>query len=72
MQGMIIVAFGTSFGAAEELLEVADSVGAVVKDGSGQSGVGTGSIEHFEKVFGLPGAAGRDHGNVRGVAHCER
>src|SRR6185503_4510371 len=49
----------------QKLFEVADRVGAVVEDGSGQGGIGI--LQHFRKVFGLPGPSGRDHRNTCGV-----
>src|SRR5712691_7075927 len=54
---------------AEELLEIAHRVSAVVEDRRGQRGVGARMLKNLEEVLRFPGAARGDHRDVRGASY---
>jgi hypothetical protein len=56
----------------EKLFQVVDGVSAEVEDTGRQRRVGLALGQDFEKVFGLAGAAARDHGNARRPGNSRR
>ena len=53
-------------GAVEMFFQIVDGVSAVMKNRSGERGVGLAFGEDADEMFGLARAAGRDHRNVGG------